>query len=133
MRIAVVLRVFSIFLLILSFFMLLPLLFGWYYGETELFTSFLIPVGINVGVFVVLILLTSRKDPPPLSPRGGFLFVTLTWFGAAASGALPFYLSGAIPRYVDAFFETMSALTTTGASILTQIEDCPTVSSSGVP
>ncbi len=125
MRIAVVLRVFSIFLLILSFFMLLPLLVGWYYGEVELFSSYLIPIGINVGVFVVLIISTSRKEPPPMSPKGGFLFVTLAWFGAAASGALPLYLSGTIPRYVDAFFETMSGFTTTGASILTQIESLP--------
>jgi trk system potassium uptake protein len=105
--------------------MLTPLLFAWYYGETELFTSFLIPAGINIVIFGVLFLLVNRKEHTTLSPRDGFLFVTLAWFGASASGALPFYLSGAIPRYTDCFFETMSGFTTTGSSILTEIQSLP--------
>ncbi len=125
MRISTVLRVFSIFLLLLSFFMLTPLLFAWRYHETEVMSTFLIPVAINIGIFALLFLLFNPKEHRPLSPRGGFLFVTLAWFGASATGALPLFLSGAIPRYVDAFFETMSGFTTTGASILTDIQSLP--------
>lgn len=125
MRISTVLRVFSVFLLLLSFFMLTPLLFAWRYHETEVISAFLIPVGINIGIFALLTLIFHRKEHRPLSPRGGFLFVTLAWFGASATGALPLYFSGTIPRYVDAFFETMSGFTTTGASILTEIQSLP--------
>jgi len=60
-----------------------------------------------------------------ITNREGFLFVTLSWVAASLLGALPFTLSGYIPSYVDAFFETMSGFTTTGASILTDIEVLP--------
>lgn len=125
MRISVVLRVFSIFLLLLSFFMLTPLLFAWRHHETEVVTSFLYPVILNIVLFAFINLVFRKSERRPLSPRGGFLFVTLAWFGASASGALPLYLSGAIPSYTDAFFETMSGFTTTGASILTEIQSLP--------
>jgi len=125
MRIGIVARVFSIFLLILSFFMLTPLLFAWRYNELETASAFLIPVAMNIALAVILLLATGRRDQKTLSVRGGFFFVTLAWFGASASGALPLYLSGAIPRYVDAFFESMSGFTTTGASILTEIQGLP--------
>jgi len=68
---------------------------------------------------------SKEKGIPYLSPRSGFLFVALSWISASALGALPFCLSGAIPSYTDAFFETMSGFTTTGASILTDIEPLP--------
>lgn len=125
MRETAVLRVFSLFLLLLSVFMLTPLLFAWYYGETETLSSFLIPAGINVAVYGLISLIIRGKKQATLSPRDGFLFVTLAWIGASASGALPFVLSGAIPGYTDAFFETMSGFTTTGASILTEIQSLP--------
>lgn len=125
MRISVVLRVFSIFLLILSAFMLTPLLFAWRHSEPEMLASFLYPIALNIVVFALISLTCKNRENRTLSPRGGFLFVTLAWFGASASGALPLYLSGAIPAYTDAFFETMSGFTTTGASILTNIQVLP--------
>ncbi len=60
-----------------------------------------------------------------LKPKDGFVIVTLAWVLFAAVGALPFYLSGFIPSYTDAFFETMSGFTTTGATILTDVESLP--------
>ena len=53
-----------------------------------------------------------------LTNRDGFAIVTFSWVLTAIVGALPFYLSGAIPNFTDAFFESMSGVTTTGASIL---------------
>ena len=54
--------------------------------------------------------------------KEGFIIVALGWILLSAMGALPFYISGEIPHYVDAFFETVSGFTTTGASILTDVE-----------
>jgi len=125
MRISTVLNVFATFLLILSFFLLIPLFVGWYYNESGHGIPFLIPIGINVAVFLVIKGSTFRRERKELSAKGGFLFVTITWFGAAATGALPLFLSGAVPSYTDAYFEIMSGFTTTGASILTSIESLP--------
>ncbi|MBM4350914.1 MAG: TrkH family potassium uptake protein, partial [Deltaproteobacteria bacterium] len=65
------------------------------------------------------------KRPNELSIREAFLTVSLTWITFSLFGALPFIVSGYIPNLTDAFFETMSGFTTTGASILTDIEVLP--------
>jgi len=72
-------------------------------------------------------LLLKRLCPKPaeLSVREGFLIVALTWVVSSVLGALPFMISGAIPSFTDAFFETMSGFTTTGASILKDVEALP--------
>ena len=57
--------------------------------------------------------------------RDGFVVVAMTWFLISLLGALPFWISGAIPNYVDCVFETVSGFTTTGASILTDVEALP--------
>ena len=57
--------------------------------------------------------------------RDGIVVVALSWLILSAFGALPFYFSGSIPRYIDCFFETVSGFTTTGATILAQIEGLP--------
>ena len=125
MRVPVVLRVLSVFLAIISIFLLMPVIVALYYREYELVRFFLIPVGVNLLLATLLFWGLRRRGNLTLSIRGGFLFVTLAWLSASASGALPFYLSGWIPSYTDAFFETMSGFTTTGASILTEIESLP--------
>jgi len=61
----------------------------------------------------------------PIGKRESFLVVALTWVILSAFGMLPFYLSGAIPDISNAYFETMSGFTTTGASILTQVDEMP--------
>ena len=60
-----------------------------------------------------------------LQTRDGFIIVTLGWLLFSLFGSLPFILSGTIPSYTDAFFETVSGFTTTGASILNDIESLP--------
>jgi len=67
----------------------------------------------------------TRKAVKNLSIKDGFLIVTLGWILFSFFGSLPFVLSGAIPTYTDAFFETVSGFTTTGASILNDIEALP--------
>jgi len=122
MKIPVVLRVLSVFLLIFSFFLLIPILVALWYGEYHLIRVFAIPAGVNTVIALLLFLGLRSYGGLAISIRGGFLFVSLAWITAAASGAMPFYLSGEIASYTDAFFETMSGFTTTGASILTNIE-----------
>ncbi|MDQ7796627.1 MAG: potassium transporter TrkG, partial [Spirochaetia bacterium] len=87
--------------------------------------SFFIPAGVGLAFFLFMLFICRKDSKPFLTKRDGFLFVTLSWVFASAIGALPFVLSGYIPSYIDAFFETMSGFTTTGASILTNIEVLP--------
>lgn len=66
-----------------------------------------------------------KPSPIRLKERDGFLVVSVSWLVASVSGAIPFYASGAVPSAVDAFFESCSGFTTTGSSILTDIEALP--------
>ena len=105
-------------LLILAALMLLPLITALVYGESVL-------------PFVVTILLTAicggalllfRPKTREIYAREGFSCVGLSWLAMSLLGSLPFVIGGDIPRFVDAFFETVSGFTTTGASILNDIE-----------
>ena len=96
----------------------LPVATALIYGETPL--PFLL-AALSLGVLGLL--LGARKPQrTSLYARDGFAVVALAWLGMSAFGALPFVLSGDIPSYVDAFFETVSGFTTTGATILTDVE-----------
>jgi len=120
-----VFRLTFIALLIVSGFMLFSIPFAFYYGERELIKWFLFPV-LGVLLFTLLLFLPIRNRRfKNIRPKEAFLLVSLSWIASCLVGALPFYLSGSIPSYVDAFFETMSGFTTTGASILTNIEGLP--------
>lgn len=124
MNLALVVRVVAILMLIISGFMLIPVVVAIAYDELWTIPGFLIPVAITVTVALLYLFLT-RREYGFLSNRGGFLLVSLAWLIASLVGALPFVLTGAMGSYVDAFFETMSGFTTTGASILTEIETLP--------
>ncbi|MDW7650785.1 MAG: TrkH family potassium uptake protein [Bacillota bacterium] len=109
-------------LLYLSFAMLVPLLWSmWDRGPDRIAFS----LSVMLSLFAGYILMRLGKAPDELSVRESFAFVTLAWIAAAVFGALPFYISGVTPQFLDAFFETMSGLTTTGATILPQIETLP--------
>ncbi len=98
--------------------LLLPAVVALLYGESPF--PFLIAVVICAALGGVLILLkpTSTK----IYAREGFVCVGLSWIGISLLGALPFILTGDIPNYIEAVFETASGFTTTGASILTDVE-----------
>lgn len=87
--------------------------------------SFTITIGVTVALSLVALLSLRKKPVETLSTRDGFLLVTMSWVCASLVGALPFYISGSIPSFADAFFETISGFSTTGASILTNIEALP--------
>jgi trk system potassium uptake protein TrkH len=121
---APLLRTIAVLLIIVSAFMLFPLGFALYYGEFEFIRYFVYPMAGIAGV-ASIVLVATRRAAITLSHRDGFLLVTFSWLFSALVGCLPLYLSGAIPSFTDAFFETMSGFTTTGASILTEIESLP--------
>ena len=104
--------------------MLFPIAFALYYGELETIRFFFYPMA-GVVLVATIVLLLTRSVVVTLSHRDGFLLVTFSWVFSALVGCLPLYLSGVIPSFADAFFETMSGFTTTGASILTEIENLP--------
>ncbi|MDZ7852612.1 MAG: potassium transporter TrkG [Halomonas sp.] len=90
----------------------------------SLLRHFLIPIGV-LAVAASGFLILTRSEQSDLSTRDGFFLVAASWVLVSLFGAVPLYTSGAIPQFVDAFFETMSGFTTTGASILTDIESLP--------
>ncbi len=115
----------SILILIISGFMVIPALLSLYYGEYDSFNAFFYAIVPSaMAAFLIIFIFRNLKDES-LSTRDGFLFVTMSWVVASLIGALPFFLSGSIPSFTDAFFETISGFTTTGASILTNIEGQP--------
>ncbi len=124
LNVNLILRFVLILLLVVSAFMLLSVAWAVLDGERGTIIPLVAPV---VGVVVVAgaYLTISNREYDNVSTRDGFFMVSAGWLAVSAFGALPFYLSGAIPNYVDAFFETMSGFTTTGASILTEIEGLP--------
>ena len=120
-----VLRLSALIQVVISLFMVIPGGIAIYNGEDAAFLGFGITI-LAVFAFAFLYLIFTRKaGKKVLSPRDGFFFVTSSWILAATFGSLPFFISGAIPSFTDAYFETMSGFTTTGASILTDIEALP--------
>lgn len=101
--------------------MLLPALVSLIYSEYQTLISFLVTsVGsllLGTGIAVA-----CRTKNNVIYAKEGFAIVALSWVGMSAIGALPFVLSGDIPSYVDALFEMVSGFTTTGSSILRDIE-----------
>ncbi|MBP8849301.1 MAG: TrkH family potassium uptake protein [Breznakibacter sp.] len=90
------------------------------YNEAD-FTLFL-GCGASIILFGGLIAFLNRKTSREVGKREGYLAVTLVWIVMSLFGAIPYWINGAIPSYTDAFFETMSGFTTTGATILNNIE-----------
>ncbi|WP_210411546.1 TrkH family potassium uptake protein [Oceanispirochaeta crateris] len=125
MKMKLILHVLVILLAIISLFMLIPAGIALFYGETECLRAFLLPIIVLLPLAIGLYVITRKNRDKVMSPRDGFMLVSLAWISASALGAMPFYLSGTIPSFTDAYFETMSGFTTTGASILTAIEGLP--------
>jgi trk system potassium uptake protein TrkH len=102
-------------------FMLLCLPVSFYYQDGQWY-SLLFSGIITSTVGALLYFLTVNKPNGGLSKRDGYLVVTLGWLIMSLFGTLPYIISGEIPSFTDAFFETLSGYTTTGASVLSDIE-----------
>lgn len=103
-------------------FLCLPLLVSLYYKE-NLFHIYLIVIGLLLVAGAVMNL--PKPEKRTIYAREGFAIVSLSWLLLSFFGALPFVFSGAVPSIVDAMFETVSGFTTTGATILADVESLP--------
>ena len=115
MHVKTILNILGAMLALTGFTMMVPSLIAWSYNEPDL-VGHLQSMGICMGIRIPVWLFTRKSRS--LNNKDGFAIVTLAWLLIALAGAMPFYLSGAIPNFTDAWFESMSGVTTTGASII---------------
>jgi trk system potassium uptake protein TrkH len=119
----IIYRFLGITAMINGFFMFLTVPFSMYYNEPE-------KLGIlNAGIITVfigtLLYFLNKPTNTIIQKKEGYLIVTLGWLTLSFTGMLPYLLSGALPGISDAFFETISGYSTTGSTILTDIENMP--------
>ncbi|MGL4986208.1 MAG: TrkH family potassium uptake protein, partial [Treponemataceae bacterium] len=116
-------RLISVLLVIISGTFCIPLSVAFFCKEA-VYSSFIYPIFATWIIAIILTLLV-RNQKVKLTIKSGFVVVASCWIFSSLLGALPFYLSGFIPQFTDAFFESVSGFTTTGATILSDIESLP--------
>ena len=112
-------------LLIVGALMCIPMFMALGFHEDKTIIAYGITIAIAVALGAIGIFIRPPKDKRNLRPQSGFVMCGLAWILLALIGAIPFRISGAIPHYIDALFETVSGFTTTGSSILTDVEAMP--------
>lgn len=122
MRTGGVLNLFGKLLILISFCLLTPIPFSLYFGDGMTSTFIL---SASLGAFLGVLFLALFAPEKDLGYRDGFAVVVLSWLGMGFLGALPFYFSGKMPMFVDCFFESISGFTTTGSTVLVQVEILP--------
>lgn len=122
MNIKAVINILGKVMLIEAGLLLCPLLVGAIYGENS-YVDYLVPMAVAVGAGLPSCFV-GRRDRS-IYAREGFVTVALAWILMSLVGALPFMLSGALPSYADALFETVSGFTTTGATVFDKVEGLP--------
>ncbi len=125
MHFKLVFNIISVLFLVIGGFMIFPLGIAFVNGELDCAIAFLETITIIMSLGVIINLVTRKGKSNHFSAKDGYFMVSSSWIIASMAGSLPFFLSGVIPSYADAFFETMSGFTTTGASILTEIQTLP--------
>ena len=93
--------------------------------EARQVMAYLVPAALSIGAYLLPRLLSNGERKQLKTPVQGFLCVVLGWGLFALIGAVPFWISGALPSFVDCYFESMSGFTTTGASVFTSVEEVP--------
>ncbi|MBW2139376.1 MAG: hypothetical protein JRH06_17755, partial [Deltaproteobacteria bacterium] len=119
-----VIRFIGILVFFLGLSMAFPFIVSWAFGEHDalpLLYSMIIVMALGVFLYVI----ARNQEVKVLGHRDGVAIVTFGWIAAGFAGAVPYILSGAIPDLTDAYFESLSGFTTTGASILENIEGLP--------
>ena len=119
-----VLKITSILLAIVGATFTLPLTVALFYGETSMILPFLIPMLVSF-VLLLAINLPTRKLDLHLSTHNTFLLVAIFWVAASVMGSIPLYFSGCFSSYTNALFESVSGFSTTGATILSDVESLP--------
>ncbi|HUT43865.1 MAG TPA: TrkH family potassium uptake protein [Desulfobacterales bacterium] len=119
-----ILYILGSFLFFLGLALLLPLAWSIYYGEGD-FMALGSSMAITTVCGGLLYLFFKPEGDMTLNHKEGFLIVATVWFLAGVFGALPYFIHGVFPTFTDAFFESVSGFTTTGATVITNIESIP--------
>ena len=117
-------KIISLLLLIVSATFLIPIIVALVYKEFHCVKVFTIPM-IITWIFSIFFLVLFRKTKVNLSIRGNFAVTAFCWIFSSLLGSIPLYFSGYFPSFVDALFESVSGFTTTGATILSDVEILP--------
>lgn len=117
----IITKVMGVFLMIIAIMMWLGLIFSYVYNQPDKQALILSGVITFISGFV-LFTFNKKVDYELINKRDGFVIVSLTWVVISLFGTLPFLLSGTIDNFTDAFFETMSGFTTTGSSVIADVE-----------
>lgn len=121
MNVKFVFRIVALTVFITSLFMIPPAIIAFIDGQMHNTVSYLCVIGIMMFISLITLLLT-RKYKTIIFAQEGIAATSLSWIAISLFGALPFFLTKEIPDYVDALFEIISGFTTTGASILNNVE-----------
>jgi len=121
MRWRYILKIVGILTFFLGLTLLLPIVTSLYYGDPSL-PALLKSMSITIGAGLLLYGFFRNAGTEFISQREGIAIVAVGWISVGLFGALPFFLSEEIPGFTDAFFESVSGFTTTGSSVLMQIE-----------
>ncbi|MBG0776432.1 MAG: TrkH family potassium uptake protein [Desulfovibrionaceae bacterium] len=124
MRFGYVLNVVGVLTIAVGLTMLFPLGFSLYYGDHGTY-PLLASMAVTLGAGALLFLFFRRESAQVMNHREGMAIVALGWFAAGVFGGLPFLFGGTFDLVTDAVFESISGFTTTGASVLTDIEAVP--------
>jgi trk system potassium uptake protein TrkH len=124
MKYPVIFKVLASLLACIALTMLIPLAAALALGEEEMLRPVLLPLIAVLSVSSIIIGIT-RKYKIIFTAADGFLIVFLAWVCTCLAGALPYYLSGYLPRFGDALFESTSGFTTTGSTVFANVESLP--------
>lgn len=124
MNISLVLNLTGVVLLFSSLFMLVPFFTSFFYRGGDL-SAFGISFAITFLAGLFLYFVTKSQEKIELKHRDGFAVVTISWLVMAMFGCLPYMLSGVALSFENAYFEAMAGFTTTGASVLSNLEELP--------
>ncbi|MEA1936114.1 MAG: TrkH family potassium uptake protein [Thermodesulfobacteriota bacterium] len=125
MKVKNIFHILGAFLFYFGLAMLLPIGWSVYFGEGDLNALLLSLLMTSATGAFFYFLFRPREEKISLTHREGFIIVTAGWILAAAFGSLPYLIYGVFPTFTDAFFESMSGFTTTGATVIANIADIP--------
>lgn len=125
MNFKLILKIISIILMVVAAAQIPSLLWAFYFQEPEMIFNFLTTIGATTAVALAVFIFCRNLKTNTLSMKDGFFTVSLLWIISAAAGGLPFLAAGVTDSMAAAFFETMSGLTTTGATIFSNVEAFP--------
>ena len=121
-----ILYFYGLFLNLMGACFVLPLITALIYRETDSIRAFSLVMAFCIAVGTVIhIILRQRIDSLKFKPRESYFLVATVWLIASLVGCIPYMVTGAIPGFFDAFFETCSGFTTTGATVIGDVEVLP--------